>query len=161
MVTCRHARRAARDVALVGECSIPSCRKWRSSPGRHTESIAGRSLGGASPRRHAQSRPTSRAITESIEGSVIRGHGAPGEPDSRTQELAALVEHGLLDHMVRPPEQRLWNRQADCPRRLEIDDQLKPRRLLDREVAEMAALAPGEFAATMRLTLRCNNSSAQ
>jgi len=36
------------------------------------------------------------------EGPVIRGHGARDEPDSSTQELATGVEHGLLDHLVRP-----------------------------------------------------------
>jgi hypothetical protein len=35
------------------------------------------------------------------ECSVVRRHRAPGEADSRTQELAALVEHALLDHLVR------------------------------------------------------------
>ena len=28
-----------------------------------------------------------------MERTVIRGHGAPGEANSRTEELAALVEH--------------------------------------------------------------------
>jgi hypothetical protein len=37
-----------------------------------------------------------------MEGAVIRGHRAPDEADSSTEELAALVEHGLLDHLVRP-----------------------------------------------------------
>ena len=41
---------------------------------------------------------------ESVEGAVVRGHRAPGEADSRTQELAALVGHALLDHLVRPLE---------------------------------------------------------
>jgi hypothetical protein len=27
---------------------------------------------------------------------------APGEADSRTEELAALVDHALLDHLVGP-----------------------------------------------------------
>ena len=31
-----------------------------------------------------------------------RGHGAPGEADGHMQEQAALVEHGLFDHMIRP-----------------------------------------------------------
>jgi hypothetical protein len=38
--------------------------------------------------------------TQRPEGSVVRGHRAPGEADSRTQELAGLVEHGLLDDPV-------------------------------------------------------------
>ena len=33
-------------------------------------------------------------------GSVVRGHRAPGEADSSTQELAALVEHGLFDYLA-------------------------------------------------------------
>src|SRR6266849_11182815 len=37
-----------------------------------------------------------------VERAIVRGHGAPGEADSSTQELAPLVEHALLDHLVRP-----------------------------------------------------------
>src|SRR5439155_17590095 len=40
--------------------------------------------------RRVRSRPTSRATSGGREG---RGHGAPGEADSSTQELAAWVEH--------------------------------------------------------------------
>src|SRR5438105_3512878 len=32
-------------------------------------------------------------VRKGVEGAVIRGHGAPGEADSSTQELAALIEH--------------------------------------------------------------------
>jgi hypothetical protein len=39
---------------------------------------------------------------ESLEGAVIRGHRASGEADNRTEELAALVEHALLDDLIRP-----------------------------------------------------------
>jgi hypothetical protein len=31
-----------------------------------------------------------------MKGSVIRGHGAPGEPKGCPEELAAWVGHGLL-----------------------------------------------------------------
>jgi hypothetical protein len=34
------------------------------------------------------------------EGTIIRGHGAPGEADGSTQELTALVEHALLDDLI-------------------------------------------------------------
>jgi hypothetical protein len=37
---------------------------------------------------------------ESMKGPIIRGHRAPGEADSSTQELAAWVEHGLLDDLI-------------------------------------------------------------
>src|SRR4029450_474787 len=39
---------------------------------------------------------------EGMEGAVIGGHRAPGEADSSTQELAALVEHGA-SRAPRPP----------------------------------------------------------
>ena len=29
----------------------------------------------------------------------------PGEAERRDEESATLVEHGLLDHLVRPPQQ--------------------------------------------------------
>ena len=53
--------------------------------------------------------------------AIIREHRAPGEADSRTQELAALVEHALLDHLVRTLEQRLRNRQPEGLRSLEAE----------------------------------------
>jgi hypothetical protein len=31
-----------------------------------------------------------------VQRAVIRGHGAPGEAERRSEELAAWVEHGLL-----------------------------------------------------------------
>jgi hypothetical protein len=40
---------------------------------------------------------------QSPEGAVIRGQRAPGKTHSRTQELAALVEHALLLRKSRPP----------------------------------------------------------
>ena len=46
------------------------------------------------------------------ERAVVRGHRVPGEADSSTRELAALVEHGLLDHLVRPLQHRLGDREA-------------------------------------------------
>jgi hypothetical protein len=46
--------------------------------------------------------PGVQPCAESMKGSVIREHGAPGEADSRTQELAALVEH--ISRLPDPPE---------------------------------------------------------
>jgi hypothetical protein len=34
------------------------------------------------------------------ECAVVGRHGAPGEADSRTQELAALVDYALLDDLI-------------------------------------------------------------
>jgi hypothetical protein len=62
---------AAVPVALVGECSIPSCRRWLASRAHRTASIADRSPDGASPRRRAQSQSTSPARCE---GPTGRGH---------------------------------------------------------------------------------------
>jgi len=39
-----------------------------------------------------------------------------------------------FNHVVRGSEQRLWNTEAECLRRLEIDDQFEFGRLLDRQV---------------------------
>ena len=48
------------------------------------------------------------------------------------EELAPLVEHVLLDHLVRPLEQRLRDRQAEGLRGLQVYDQLERSGLLDR-----------------------------
>ncbi len=51
-----------------------------------------------------------------------------------------MVEHGLLDHLVRPDQQRLRNRQAEGLRGLEVDDQLERRRLLHGDITGLRAL---------------------
>jgi hypothetical protein len=45
------------------------------------------------------------------------------------KELAALVERGLLDDLVRPQQDGLRNGQAECLRRLEVNHQVELRRL--------------------------------
>ena len=71
---------------------------------------------------------------ECVEGADIRRHGAPSESDSSTQERAAWVEHALLENLVCPLEQRLWDREAERLRGLEIDHQFELCRLLHSEV---------------------------
>src|SRR5438445_3773427 len=44
----------------------------------------------------------SSQVRKGPQGTVIRGHRAPGEADSCPEELAALVEHELFDDLVRP-----------------------------------------------------------
>src|SRR5215813_3512170 len=66
--------------------------------------------------------------------SVAMAGGSLTE-DGGSQELAALVEHGLLDHLVRPQQQRLRNGQSESLGRFHVDDKLELRRLLDRKVA--------------------------
>ena len=58
----------------------------------------------------------------------------PGEADSSTKELAAWGEHALLDDLVCADEHRLRDREPECLRRLEVDDQLELGRLLDGKV---------------------------
>ena len=74
--------------------------------------------------------------TEGVEGAVVGRRGA-GRADCRTEESAAVVEHGLLDDVVRPQEQRLRDRQAQRLGGLEIDDQLELGRLLDGEIGSL------------------------
>src|SRR5258707_15544723 len=45
-----------------------------------------------------------------------------------------------LDHLIRPLQERRWNRQAEGLGGLEVDDQLELRRLLDGQVAGFCTL---------------------
>jgi hypothetical protein len=45
-----------------------------------------------------------------------------------------LVEHGLFDDLVRPPQHRRRDREAERLGGFEVDDQLELRRLLDWQV---------------------------
>src|SRR5262245_35738752 len=46
----------------------------------------------------------------------------------------------ILDHLIRPEQHRLRNRQIECFRRLQIDDKLELRWLLDWEICRPRAL---------------------
>jgi hypothetical protein len=46
-------------------------------------------------------------------GHLVGTAGGSLADDGRSQELAALVEHALLDDLVRPQEQRLRDRQSE------------------------------------------------
>src|SRR5262245_22626336 len=48
--------------------------------------------------------------------------------------------HALLDHLIRPRQQRGWDREAERLGGLEIDDELKLRGLLDGEISGLGAL---------------------
>jgi hypothetical protein len=74
------------------------------------------------------------------ERTVIRRPWKAGEAECRSQKLAALVEHALFDHVVRPPQHRRRNRQAQSLGGLEIDHQLELRRLLYWEVIGLCTL---------------------
>src|SRR4029453_9131439 len=60
--------------------------------------------------------------------------------DGCSQELATWVEHALLDDPVRPLQQCLRDCQAECLRRLEIDDQFELRGLVGGEVGWFGTL---------------------
>jgi len=50
---------------------------------------------------------------ERVQRAIVRGHRASGEAECRQEESAALVEHALLDDLVRPQQQRLRDREAE------------------------------------------------
>src|SRR5215467_7163063 len=49
-------------------------------------------------------RPRVQPRAQCPERTVVGGHGAPGESYSRSEKLAALVGHALLDHLTRLEE---------------------------------------------------------
>ena len=51
-----------------------------------------------------------------------------------------MVEHALLDDLVRSEQQRLRDREAERLRRLQVDDQLELGGLFDREVSGLGSL---------------------
>ena len=63
--------------------------------------------------------------------------GSLAETKCCSQELAALVEHALLDDLIRPCLQRRRDREAEGLGGIEVDDQVKLGRLLDREIARI------------------------
>jgi hypothetical protein len=58
------------------------------------------------------------------ERAIVRGHRARGEAKCCSQELAAWVEHGLFNYLVRLREHGLRDREIKGFGRLEVDDQL-------------------------------------
>jgi hypothetical protein len=59
--------------------------------------------------------------TQSMEGAVVRGQRAPGESECRNEQSAALVEHGLLDDLIRPLQYRLRDREPERFGGLEVN----------------------------------------
>ena len=77
---------------------------------------------------------------ERVERAIVRGHRAPGESECCPQEPAALVEHALLDDLVRPQQQRLRDVEPERLRGLQIDDEVELCRLLHGQVCRLGAL---------------------
>jgi hypothetical protein len=63
----------------------------------------------------------------------------PGESECCSQELAALVEHALLDELICPDQHRLRDREAERLGGLEVDDQLELRGLLHWKIRRLCA----------------------
>ena len=81
----------------------PSYRRSPASLGHRTESIAGRSLSGASPRRRAQSQPTSPARCGEHRGRGRRRAWSTWRIPGLTGGLAALIGHvSMLQLFGRP-----------------------------------------------------------
>src|SRR5262245_55679263 len=57
-----------------------------------------------------------------------------------SQESAAWVEHALLDDLVGSQQERRWDCESKCLRRLHVDHELELSRLLDGEMSGLRAL---------------------
>jgi hypothetical protein len=88
---------------LVIECSIPARVEGRPPAllvvPRELEIIA---LARHADRDPPDAGPGVQPKSQSPEGAVIRRPRKPGDAECCPQELAALVEHALFDHLVRP-----------------------------------------------------------
>ena len=82
---------------------------------------------------------------ERPEGSVIRRSREGGESECCSEELAALVEHALLDDLARLEEHRLRDCQAEGLGGLEVDHQLD---LVGCSIGRSAGFAPFRILST-------------
>jgi hypothetical protein len=103
--------------------------------GRYSTRGAYRTYGAIALMRHADcdvadAGPGVEPCPERPESPVVRRSGEPGEAECCSQESGALIEHALLDDLVRPQQQCLRDGQPERLRRLEIDDELELGRLL-------------------------------
>jgi len=123
-------------VALVGECSIPGGVERRTPAALvvlrelEVEALVVHPAGDG-----ADARPGVEPGAERPERPVIRRSGKPSEAECRSQELAALVEHGLLDDLVRPYQHRLRNCHAQSFGGFQVDPEGKAPGLLHRQIS--------------------------
>src|SRR5262249_38081650 len=119
----------------------PSCRTSHASRARRTESTGGRNPDGASLRR--------RGPIPGQESSQVRsaqsarswdGIAQAAKPTAARRSWPRWSSTGLLDHLIRPQQQRLRDREAESLGRLGVDHQIELCRLLDREVRRLGAL---------------------
>jgi hypothetical protein len=78
------------------------------------------------------------------DGARLQAEGERARSDDdrfrRAEELAALVEHALFDHLICPQEKRLRDRQPECLCRLEVDHESEAGGLLYRKIPRPDAL---------------------
>ena len=71
------------------------------------------------------------------------------EAECRSEELAALVEHALLDDLVRPPQDRRRDRKAKRLCGLQVDHELELRGLLNRQIGGLCAFQDLDVISTL------------
>src|SRR6266850_765974 len=64
---------------------------------------------------------------------------ARSKPDGRTPR-PGRAPGALLNHFIRPPQHRLWDRQPECLGGLEVDREPELRRLFDRQIGGLGTL---------------------
>src|SRR5262249_17629540 len=74
---------------------------------------------------------------------------------------AALVEDGLFDHLVRPPQHRRRDRQAEGLGRLEVDHELELQRLRHGQVAGPCSLEDLDVISTLASSLASTRLAPQ
>src|SRR5262245_36048297 len=85
-------------------------------------------------------RPRARSAAWTPQWGWLAGSLADLNYGRSSSQLAALVEHGLFDDVVRSQQQCLWDRQAQRLGGLEVDHQLELRRLFNRQVGWLGPL---------------------
>ena len=107
-VACHGVRSHAVPVALVGECSMPLGVERRAPAALvvlgqlQVEALAVHPNGYV-----ADAGPGVEPGAQRVQGKIVREHRAPGEADGSTEQPVALVEHALLDDLVRLEQKRL------------------------------------------------------
>src|SRR5690348_15414436 len=74
--------------------------------------------------------PTPRAATRASARAIVIMGGSLGQPPA----LRNAAADRLLDHPVRPLQERAWDRQAESAGGLDVDDQVELFRPLDRQL---------------------------
>src|SRR5262249_5793460 len=86
-------------------------------------------------------RPAASANVVGWHDEIVTSLGRRGVPYRRPRgESGRDRRFALLDYLVCPQQQRRRDREAECLRRLHVDDEFERRRLLHREIARLRAL---------------------